>query len=80
MKEDWFHGRENMERRYGGFLPKPVKVGEEYDVDIIDVASKGDGIAKIKGLVIFVPGTQKGEKAHIKITSVGKKFAIAERI
>ena len=69
-----------MERRYGRFRPKPVKIGEEYDVTIVDVASKGDGIAKIKGLVIFVPGTHKGANVRIKITNVGRKFAIAEKI
>jgi len=59
-------------------LPKPVKEGEEYDVDILEVGSKGDGVAKIKNFIIFVPGSKKGEKKHIKIVKVARRFAIGE--
>lgn len=60
--------------------PKPVKVGEEYDVEITETGSKGDGIARIKNFVVFVPGSKKGEKKHIKIKEVRNKFAIGEII
>jgi predicted RNA-binding protein with TRAM domain len=60
--------------------PKPVKVGEEYDVEITETGSKGDGIARIKNFVVFVPGSKKGEKKHIKIKEVRTKFAIGEII
>ena len=60
-------------------MPKPVKVGEEYDVEISEVGSKGDGIARVKNFVVFVNGTKQGEKAHIKITSVSNRFAIGEK-
>ncbi len=69
-----------MERKRFEFLPKPVKVGEEYEVTIEDIARRGDGVARIKGLVIFVPHSKKGEKVKIKITSVGRKFAVGEII
>ncbi|MBI1973580.1 TRAM domain-containing protein [Candidatus Micrarchaeota archaeon] len=62
----------------GGSFEKPVKEGEEYDVEINEVGSKGDGIAKIKNFVIFVPGTKKGEKVKIRITQVKAKSAVAE--
>lgn len=60
-------------------LPKPVKVGEEYDVEINEVGSKGDGIARIKNFVVFINGVKKGEKAHIRITEVRNRFAIGEK-
>lgn len=60
-------------------MPKPVKVGEEYDVEISEVGSKGDGIARVKNFVVFVNGAKQGEKAHIKITSVSNRFAIGEK-
>ncbi|TAL48003.1 TRAM domain-containing protein [archaeon] len=67
----------------GGFEsrdePKPVKVGEEYDVEISEVGSKGDGIARIKNFVVFVNGVKQGEKARIKITDVRNRFAIGEK-
>ena len=59
--------------------PKPVKVGEEYDVEISEVGSRGDGIARVKNFVVFVNGTKQGEKTHIKITEVRNRFAIGEK-
>lgn len=73
-----------FERKSFGFrraiVPKPVKVGEEYDVEIKEVGSKGDGIARIKNFVVFVNGTKKGEKIRIKITDVRNRFALAKKI
>jgi predicted RNA-binding protein with TRAM domain len=61
-------------------IPKPVKVGEEYDVEINEVGSKGDGIARVKNFVVFINGVKQGEKAHIKITDVRNRFAIGEKV
>ena len=41
----------------------PIKKNEEYVVDIIDDGYEGEGIAKIDGFTIFVPGAIKGEKS-----------------
>jgi predicted RNA-binding protein with TRAM domain len=61
-------------------MPKPIKVGEEYDVEIAEVGSKGDGIARVKNFVVFVTGSKKGEKVKIKITDVRDRFATAEKV
>jgi len=72
-------------RRFGGGfrervdIPKPVKVGEEYDVEISEVGNRGDGIARIKNFVVFVNGVKQGEKVHIKIKEVRNRFAIGEK-
>ncbi len=65
----------------GGFQHReaPVKSGEEYDVEITDIAAKGDGICKIEGFIIFVPGTSKGERCRIRINEVRNRFAIAQK-
>jgi len=77
------------ERRRGGFgrrdfddfdKPKPVKVGQEYDVKISDVGAKGDGITKIENFIVFVPGAKKGEDCKIKIKEVSNRFAIGEKV
>ncbi len=60
--------------------PKPVKVGDEIEVTIEAVASKGDGIAKKEGFVIFVPGAKVGDKVRIRITDVKNRFATGELI
>lgn len=56
----------------------PVKVGDEVDVEIESVGEKGDGIAKIKGFVIFVPNTKKGDRVKVKITRVLRKVGFAD--
>ncbi|MBI5871770.1 TRAM domain-containing protein [archaeon] len=61
-------------------IPKPINVGEEYDVEISEVGSKGDGIARIKNFVVFVANGKKGEKTKIKIKEVRDRFAIGEKV
>ena len=65
---------------FGGDMPKPVKVGDELEVTIVAVASKGDGIAKKEGFVIFVPGTREGDKVKVRITEVRSRSATAEKV
>jgi predicted RNA-binding protein with TRAM domain len=65
----------------GGFdRPKPVKIGEEYDVKITDVGAKGDGITKVENFIVFVPGAKKGEEIRIRIKEVARSFAIGEKV
>jgi predicted RNA-binding protein with TRAM domain len=57
---------------------KPVSEGEVVEVEIDDLGSKGDGIARVEGFVVFVPGGEVGETYDVEVTSVGNKFAFAE--
>jgi len=56
----------------------PVKVGEVIDAKIEAVGEKGDGIVKVKGFVIFVPGVKQGDEVKIKINKVLRKVAFGE--
>jgi predicted RNA-binding protein with TRAM domain len=56
----------------------PVELDNEYEAEIEDISRRGDGIAKIKGFVIFVPNTKRGEHVKFKITRVGRRFAVGE--
>ena len=62
------------------FLPKPVKPGDEVEVKVEAVASKGDGIAKKDGFVIFIKGAKEGDTVKVRITEVKARFAIGELI
>jgi len=55
----------------------PVLAGAVHDVAIESIAREGDGIARIQGFVVFVPGTKVGDHVTIKIEKVMRKFAIA---
>ena len=60
--------------------PKPVKAGEEYDVEIGEVGAKGDGIARVNNFVVFVADVKKGDKVKIKIKEVRNRFATGEKV
>ena len=72
--------------RYGGssnyanrsFGSKPVETGKEYNVQITETGRSGDGIARIRGFVIFVKDAQIGQDVKAKVTSVGERFATAK--
>jgi predicted RNA-binding protein with TRAM domain len=69
-------GRFGGQRGFGG--PKPVETGKEYDVEVTEISRQGDGIARVQGFVIFVKGGRVGQKAKVRITNVGARFATAE--
>jgi predicted RNA-binding protein with TRAM domain len=73
-----FGPRRGFREREGRFQPKPVEVGKEYDVDIQETSRRGEGIARIQGLVIFVPNTKSGDHIRIKVTRISRRFAEAE--
>ena len=56
----------------------PVSMGETYDVSINAIGGKGDGIAKVKGFVLFVPSVKKGDYVKIKIVKVLQNVGFAE--
>lgn len=56
----------------------PVKEGEEYEVKIEAKGSKGDGIAKIEGYVIFIPNTKIGDEVKVRINRALRGYAFAE--
>lgn len=56
----------------------PVKEGERYHVRIESLGRGGDGVAKIRGFVIFVPNTKVGDEVDITIKKVKERFAFAE--
>ncbi len=62
--------------RGGNFAP--VNVGDEIDLKIEAVGEKGDGIAKVKGFVIFVPNAKQGEEVKVRITKVLRKVGFGE--
>ena len=58
-----------------GSFRKPVEVGKEYNVTISDISRRGEGIAKVEGFIVFVPGTKVGQNLRIKVTQVSERFA-----
>ncbi len=53
----------------------PINEGEEHTGLVESVGEKGDGIIRIKGFVVFVPGVQKNDYVKIKIQKVLPKVS-----
>jgi 23S rRNA (uridine2552-2'-O)-methyltransferase len=63
-----------------GRLTAPVREGDELAVEIEDVGSEGDGIAKVEGFTLFVPGAETGETVDVRVTDVKPRYGFAERV
>ena len=42
----------------------PVVQGQDYEVSITDLGIHGEGIGKVNGFTVFVPGALPGERAE----------------
>ncbi len=58
---------------------EPLGVGEEYEVEIEKLSTKGAGVAHIKKIMILVSGAKAGEKCKIRITKILSKHAEAKK-
>lgn len=52
--------------------------GDLLEVEIADLSSTGEGIARIDGYVIFVPDTVTGDRALVRLTRVKSQYAQAK--
>ena len=73
-----FGQRRGFRGRVSRFPPKPVELGKEYEVDVQETSRRGEGIARIQGLVTFIPNTKPGDHVKIRITRISRRFAEAE--
>ena len=69
------YGSQGSFGRSSGSFHKPVEVGKESNVSISDTSKRGEGIARVEGFVVFVPGTKQGQNVRIKVTQVSDRFA-----
>jgi predicted RNA-binding protein with TRAM domain len=56
----------------------PVEEGQEVEVTVESVGRRGDGIARVNNFVVFIPGTNAGDKVKVRITGVRNNFATGE--
>jgi len=55
-----------------------MEIGEEFEVDIIDMSPNGEGVAKIKGFPVFIKNAKINEHIKIRITNLISGCADAE--
>jgi len=51
--------------RRGPSGPKPVKEGDVVEVEVMEKSRRGDGVAKVEGFVVFVPGAEPGQRVKV---------------
>ncbi|WP_135827563.1 23S rRNA (uridine(2552)-2'-O)-methyltransferase [Halorussus halobius] len=63
-----------------GRTTAPVDEGDTVEVEVVDEGSEGDGVAKVDGYTLFVPGASAGETVEIEVTEVKPRFGFAEPV
>ena len=58
----------------------PVVQGQDYEVSITDLGIHGEGIGKVDGFTVFVPGALPGERAEVRIIRVKKSYATGKLV
>ncbi len=57
-----------------------MKEGDETELEITEKSRDGRGLARLKGMLIFVTGASPGEKVKVRIVKIGVRHAEAEVI
>lgn len=56
----------------------PIEKNKDYEIEITGMGHDGEGVGKIEGFTVFVPGAITEEKAQIKIIKIEKNYAIGK--
>lgn len=56
----------------------PVEKNHKYTAEITAISSEGNGIAKIEGYTLFVPGTVTGDVCELLVLKTNKNFGYAK--
>ncbi len=57
-----------------------MKIGEEYEVTIFEIAPNGEGIGRIKNYPVFIKNVKLNEQVKVRITNLVAGFVDAELV
>ncbi len=52
-----------------------INKGEKYEIEITDLSSNGEGVGRIDGMAVFIPGVLPGDRIRVEIREMKKSFA-----
>jgi predicted RNA-binding protein with TRAM domain len=55
-----------------------MEIGDEYEVEIFDIAPNGEGVAKIKNYPVFIKNAKLKERLKVRITNLNAGCVDAE--
>jgi 23S rRNA (uracil1939-C5)-methyltransferase len=58
----------------------PVSLHEEYIAEVIGIGHEGEGVGRVNGFTLFIPGALPGERVRVRITGLRKQFGRAELV
>lgn len=61
-------------------MKPPVKKGSVYEIEVVDLNHRGQGVAKIEGFTIFINDGIPGDRGRIKINILKKNYGVGEFI
>ncbi|TVY08662.1 23S rRNA (uracil(1939)-C(5))-methyltransferase RlmD [Paenibacillus cremeus] len=56
----------------------PVVKNEEYIADVIGIGHDGEGVGRVNGFTLFIPGALPGEKVRVKALKLKKQYGYAK--
>lgn len=56
----------------------PVEKNAEYEADIVGLGHEGEGVGRVNGFTLFIPGALPGERVRVKVLKVKKQFGYAK--
>jgi 23S rRNA (uridine2552-2'-O)-methyltransferase len=63
-----------------GCLTAPVDEGDRLTVEVVDTGSEGDGVAKVEGFTLFVPGVDEGDTVAVRVDDVKPDYGFAHPV
>ena len=70
--------RNAKSKRGRGIDNLPVELGKEYEVEVTETSPNGEGIARVRGFLIFIGNAKPGDHVKVKITGLNTVCADAE--
>ncbi|WP_442603064.1 23S rRNA (uracil(1939)-C(5))-methyltransferase RlmD [Paenibacillus sp. KN14-4R] len=52
----------------------PVAKNEEYEAEIIGIGHDGEGVGRVDGFTLFIPGALPGERVRVKVVKLKKQY------
>ncbi|MCV9949667.1 23S rRNA (uracil(1939)-C(5))-methyltransferase RlmD [Paenibacillus sp. BT-177] len=68
----------NRNRPSAQHLDLPVHKNDEVVIDIIGMNHDGEGVGRVEGFTLFVPGALPGEKVRVKVLKTKKQYGYAK--
>ncbi|MFB7816431.1 23S rRNA (uracil(1939)-C(5))-methyltransferase RlmD [Paenibacillus chitinolyticus] len=65
-------------KRSAALAALPVEKNGEYTAEIIGIGHDGEGVGRVEGFTLFVPGALPGERVRLKVLKLKKQYGYAK--